>query len=87
MVHRFDIGQVLDLRPAPHLSNRTGGPCHVIARLPQEGGPVLYRVQCWAEGNERVVDEIDLTPSTAERASAPKAAGSIGIAITRRRKP
>ena len=84
MSHRYEVGQMLDLSSAPMHSNRPKGPCKVLARLPHENGPVLYRVQCLSERNERVVEETDLSPGP--RASAPVMAdeGIASIAINRR---
>jgi hypothetical protein len=84
MTHRYAIGQMLDLRPAPRLSNRPAGPCEVIARLPHESGPVLYRVKSLREASERVVDEIDLTPSAQEKPAIAEGPDARSIAIARR---
>lgn len=67
MQHRYQVGQMLELRSASHYSNRLSGPCQVIACLPHDKGPVLYRVQSIAERNERVVEESDLKPSSAPK--------------------
>ena len=88
MSHLYKIGQLLELRSAPRLSNRPAGTCEVIACLPHEKGPVLYRVQSLNERNERVVEETDLVPSTAARSaddSVDGESGSISIAVSRRR--
>jgi hypothetical protein len=85
MTHRYRVGQILEMRASPRTSTRPAGPCEVIFRLPHEGGPVLYRVRSLDENTERVVDEVDLSPSDAtaprpgERASTP-----FTIAIKRR---
>ena len=73
MQHRYHVGQMLELRAASHYLNRLGGTCQVISCLPHDKGPVLYRVQADGERNERVVEESDLSPST-----APKPSSSIG---------
>lgn len=87
MSHLYKVGQLLELRSAPRLSNRPAGVCEVIACLPHEIGPVLYRVQSVNERNERVVEEADLMPSTATIASAAaeEPAGSLSIAVSPRR--
>lgn len=89
MSHLYKIGQLLELRSAPRLSNRPAGTCEVVACLPHEKGPVLYRVQSLNERNERVVEETDLVPSTAAKTAAADVAGnqngSISIAVSRRR--
>ena len=65
MQHRYKVGQMLDLRFAPRRSNRPVGPCEVIACLPHDRGPILYRVRSANESNERVVEEFDLSPGHA----------------------
>jgi hypothetical protein len=88
MSHLYKIGQLLELRSAPRLSNRPAGTCTVVACLPHESGPVMYRVQSLNERNERVVEEADLTPSTAAETADPEAtepAGGFSIAVSRRR--
>jgi hypothetical protein len=59
--HRYKVGQLLDLRSAPRSSNRPVGPCEVIACLPHDKGPILYRVRSASENNERVVEEFNLS--------------------------
>ena len=73
MQHRYQVGQIHELRAASHYGNRFGGTCQVISCLPHDKGPVLYRIQADGERNERVVEETDLSPS-----SAPKPSSSIG---------
>ncbi|KKB08583.1 hypothetical protein [Devosia chinhatensis] len=84
MAHRYAIGQVLDLRSAPRQSNRPSGPCEVVACLPHERGPVLYRVKSLGESYERVVEEFDLVPSMAVKAEGPSATEVFSIAVSRR---
>ncbi len=88
MSHLYKVGQLLELRSAPRLSNRPAGTCEVVACLPHEVGPVLYRVQSLSERNERVVEEADLIPSAAVKSAATEAVeeqGGISIAVSRRR--
>jgi hypothetical protein len=87
MSHLYKVGQMLELRSAPRISNRPAGTCEVIACLPSETGPALYRVQSLNERNERVVEEADLLPSAATRDGAEPAepTGPISIAVSRRR--
>ena len=88
MSHMYKIGQLLELRSAPRFSNRPAGTCEVVACLPHESGPVLYRVQSISERNERVVEEADLVPSTAAKANAETAEANVAgvsIAVSRRR--
>lgn len=84
MSHRFEVGQMLDLSSAPLHSNRPKGPCKVLACLPLENGPALYRVQCLSERNERVVEEADLSPESIAGAPAMADKGIVSIAINRR---
>ena len=85
MQHAFKVGQMLDLSSSPMHSNRPKGPCTVLACLPHDKGPVLYRVQCQGERYERVVDELDLS-SSSQSAPQTKAKNDniISIAISRR---
>lgn len=84
MSHLYKVGQMLDLRSAPRHSNRPSGPCEVVARLPHEKGPVLYRVKSWGESNERIVEEVDLSPSKAMKSVFPEDDGAFDIAISKR---
>ena len=84
MQHRYAVGQMLEMRSSPRLSTRPAGLCEVIACLPHEGGPLLYRVKSRNESNERVVEETDLTPSAAPRPSDDDSGSPFSIAITRR---
>lgn len=85
MQHRFAVGQLLEMRSSPRLSTRPAGLCEVIACLPHEGGPLLYRVQSRNEANQRVVQEADLTASVAAADDGTDApATPFSIAINRR---
>ncbi|OAM78223.1 hypothetical protein [Devosia elaeis] len=84
MRHRYKIGQMLDLRSAPRHSNRPSGPCEVIACLPHDKGPVLYRVKSRGESNERVVEEADLSPSDAMKTVSAENESVFSIAISKR---
>ncbi len=84
MMHRYQVGQILEMRSSPHTSNRPAGPCEVLFCLPHERGPVLYRVKSLNEKTERVVDEIDLTLSEAIRAAAVQGSAPLSIKIGRR---
>lgn len=65
MPHKYKVGEILEMAPAPRTSNRVGGACRVLARLPFEGHAIQYRVQSVNERNERIVSETDLKPTTA----------------------
>lgn len=84
MPHSYKVGQMLELRSAPRHSNRPAGPCEVISCLPHEKGPVLYRVKSWGEGNERVVEEADLSPSKAMKTVLTERDSVFSIAIGKR---
>jgi hypothetical protein len=84
MSHRYTIGQMLELRSAPRHSNRPAGPCEVIACLPHDKGPVLYRVKSWGESYERVVEETDLSPSTTVKTVHDKDEAVFSIAVSKR---
>jgi hypothetical protein len=84
MPHLYKVGQMLDLSAAPLHSNRPKGPCKVLACLPYDKGPALYRVQSLNERNERVVEEFDLSPGTEASSTSAQDKGFVSIAITRR---
>lgn len=83
MQHSYKVGQMLDLRSGPR-SHRPSGPCEIIACLPHEQGPLLYRVRSASERNERVVEEGDLTPGAAMKTVFAKSESYFDIAVTRR---
>lgn len=84
MLHRYKIGQMLELRSAPRQSNRPSGPCEVVSCMPHERGPVLYRVKSRGENNERVVEEADLSPSSAMKTMLPEGESIFSIALSKR---
>ncbi|QYO75212.1 hypothetical protein [Devosia salina] len=84
MPHLYKVGQMLELRSAPRHSNRPAGPCEVISCLPHDKGPVLYRVKSWGESNERVVEEVDLSPSAAMKTVFSEGDSPFSIAINKR---
>jgi hypothetical protein len=61
-VHRFRIGQRLTMARGSRDIARAAALCQVVALLPHETGPLLYRVRSELESFERVVDEADLAP-------------------------
>ncbi|SFV38616.1 hypothetical protein SAMN05216456_3527 [Devosia crocina] len=83
MLHRFKTGQMLELRASPRQSIRPSGPCEVISCLPHEGGPLLYRVRSQREIIDRVVDEFDLSPSSASKTDFAEAESAFSVAIKR----
>ena len=61
-VHRFHVGQRLTMARGSRDIARPAALCQVVALLPHETGPLLYRVRSELESFERVVDEVDLAP-------------------------
>jgi hypothetical protein len=61
---RYQIGEQLMLRGGGNHWARVPSICRVIALLPHENGPFLYRVRSELESYERVVAEIDLSPAS-----------------------
>ena len=64
-MHKYQVGQTLDLLPNRGTSNRKAGPCEIMALLPFEGHAIQYRVQASAETHLRIVTEADLRPLSA----------------------
>jgi hypothetical protein len=63
-MHKYKIGQTLDLLPNRGSSNRKAGECQIVALLPYEGHAVQYKVQAKAETHLRIVSENDLQASS-----------------------
>ncbi len=86
MPHKFKVGQMLELSSAPLRSNRPQGACKVLACLPYDTGPAIYRVKCVNENNERVVEEPDLSNGVAAAVAPaePDSLKSIAVVVTRR---
>ena len=59
-MHKYVVGQVLDLLPNRGASSRKAGECKVVALLPYEGHVIQYRVQSLSESHQRIVSENDL---------------------------
>lgn len=59
-MHKYVVGQVLDLLPNRGASSRKAGECKVVALLPYEGHVIQYRVQSLTESHQRIVSENDL---------------------------
>ena len=58
--HRYRVGQQLKVVGSGRNWGRVGGLCKVVALMPHEAGPFLYRVRTDTENFERVVAEADL---------------------------
>ncbi|GHA27834.1 hypothetical protein GCM10007989_24670 [Devosia pacifica] len=84
MQHRFKAGQILALRSASRQSNRPSGPCEVIFCLPHDKGPILYRVRSSSETVERVVEEVDLSPTDVMKSHVFEAEAAFKIAVVKR---
>lgn len=65
-MHKYHVGQVLDLLPNRGASSRKAGACTVVSLLPYEGHVIQYRVQSTAESHQRIVSENDLKLASAE---------------------
>ena len=88
MQHKFALGQMVELVSALTLSNKPTGPCRVVMRLPFEGRRLQYRIQPSGGAIQRVVDEDDLRPSSADpgqpRQNEKKQSLFSSIPVTRR---
>lgn len=60
-VHRYRIGERVRMTGGGSNWARSEALCSIVALLPHERGPVLYRVQSDAENCQRVVEETDLS--------------------------
>lgn len=60
--HRYRIGERVRMNGGGRSLARSEAACKVMALLPHEGGPLLYRVRSEVESYERVVQEADLDP-------------------------
>ena len=61
-MHKYKVGQTLDLLPNRGSSSRRAGECQIVGLLPFEGHAVQYKVQAKAETHLRIVSENDLQP-------------------------
>ena len=61
-VHKFRIGQSVDLIPSTFRSAASGH-YEIISLWPAEGGNPQYRIRNKSESHERVVAESDLIPT------------------------
>jgi hypothetical protein len=69
-MHKYHVGQLLDLLPNRGASSRKAGACRIVALLPYEGHVIQYRVQSTTESHQRIVSENDLKLATSEAAPA-----------------
>ncbi len=59
-VHRFKVGQIVDLIPST-LRSAAEGTYQIVSLRPIEGDNTQYRIKSESEAHERVVSECDLT--------------------------
>jgi hypothetical protein len=59
--HRYRIGERVHMLGGGSNWSRNESLCRIVALLPHERGPLLYRVQSEAENYQRVVEETDLS--------------------------
>lgn len=59
-MHKYHVGQSLDLLPSHGSSSRRAGACKILALLPYEGHMIQYKVQSTLESYQRIVSENDL---------------------------
>jgi hypothetical protein len=62
-IHRFKVGQTVDLIQSTFRSAATGE-YEIIALRPADGETPQYRIKSRSESHERVVAESDLIPSS-----------------------
>lgn len=58
-VHRFKVGQTVDLIPSTFRS-AAAGTYQIVSLRPIEGDDTQYRIKSKSEAHERVVSECDL---------------------------
>jgi hypothetical protein len=58
-VHRFKVGQTVDLIPSTFRS-AARGTYQIVSLRPIEGDDTQYRIKSMSEAHERVVSECDL---------------------------
>ena len=61
-IHKFKVGQTVDLIPSTFRSAATGT-YEIVGLRPVEDGRTEYRVKNRSESHERVVAESDLIPT------------------------
>lgn len=61
-IHKFKVGQTVDLIPSTFRS-AAKGTYQIVSLRPTEGGDVQYRIKSRNEAHERVTSESDLVLS------------------------
>ncbi len=59
LIHKFKVGQTVDLIPSTFRSAARGN-YEIVSLRPAEGGNPQYRIKSKSESHERVVAESDL---------------------------
>ncbi len=59
-LHKFKVGQIVDLIPSRREANVPGDNDTIQRLLPEDGGDLQYRVKYVRDGHERVVHESQL---------------------------
>ncbi len=62
-IHKFRVGQTVDLIPSTFRSAASGA-YEIVSLRPAENGNTQYRIKSKSEAHERVVSESDLVLST-----------------------
>jgi hypothetical protein len=62
VVHNYHVGQRVSMVGSGRYWGRVSGLCRIVALMPHEAGPFLYRVRSETESFERIVAEADLAP-------------------------
>jgi hypothetical protein len=60
-VHKFKIGQTVQFRPAPGLTNAAPGHYVVTRLLPERDGKLGYQIKSSNESHDRTASEDQLT--------------------------
>jgi hypothetical protein len=60
-IHKFKVGQTVDLIPSTFRS-AAKGTYEIVSLRPAEGGNTQYRIKSKSEAHERVVSESELVP-------------------------
>lgn len=65
-IHKFRVGQTVDLIPSTFRSAASGA-YEIVSLRPAENGNTQYRIKSKSEAHERVVSESDLVLSASLR--------------------
>jgi hypothetical protein len=59
-MHKYNVGQVVQLLPGPYERQAARGSYTIIRQLPRESGEFEYRIKSVLEPHERVAKESQL---------------------------